>query len=270
MSTVFYFGGDDRRLFGVYSCGSTQGTRRKGLLFCNPFGQEAIRIHRLFRALSERLTRDGVSTLRFDFFGTGDSSGEDAAAELEGWQEDLRQAHDQLARRSGAEEITWFGAGLGASVAVLGCQGSHPPNRLVLWNPVVNGAAYLDQLRLKHIQALEASYSFPDRSWREKLLEPTAFTCEASGFEISPRLREQLAGLNLSNLPRAALDLQVVADPLDACLSHWIEHQQPPGQAVTVTPLAETFDWSAERLQGTALVPHSTFSCLLQVLGEQR
>jgi hypothetical protein len=52
------------------------------VLLCNPFGQEAIRCHRAFRLLSARLASSGIPSLRFDYFGTGDSPGNDGEGDL--------------------------------------------------------------------------------------------------------------------------------------------------------------------------------------------
>jgi alpha/beta superfamily hydrolase len=268
MISAFHFGGNERRLFGIYACSSAMRTRGlHGVLFCNPFGQEAIRLHRLLKVVAERLARDGAATLRFDYFGTGDSAGEDAECDLEGWQEDVRTAHQELVSRSGAERVTWFGAGLGGTVVMLASQGAVRPQRAVLWNPVVDGPAYLEQLRLKHVQALEASYTFPDPSWREALRDPAAFRHEASGFEISARFRAQIAALARVTAPPATVDTHVIADPADVALRRWLETEYRAHQEGTaVTQLADPFEWSAEELEGTALVPRVAVECLLRAL----
>jgi hypothetical protein len=52
------------------------------VLLCNPFGQEALRSQRGFRVLADRFARTGCATLGFDYFGTGDSDGDDDDASL--------------------------------------------------------------------------------------------------------------------------------------------------------------------------------------------
>ncbi len=79
------FGSAGRQLAGVFHAATASRTPPASLLICNPLGQEAIRVHRLLRLLAESLARKGIATLRFDYFGSGDSDGDDAEATLDDW-----------------------------------------------------------------------------------------------------------------------------------------------------------------------------------------
>ncbi len=95
------FVGHQRRLFASYHIAEGNVRRGHGVVLCNPFGQEALRAHRLYRVLAERLARSGIDVMRFDYYGTGDSSGEDQEGELSGWTRDIRTVHDELLRVPG-------------------------------------------------------------------------------------------------------------------------------------------------------------------------
>ncbi|MDE2122022.1 MAG: alpha/beta hydrolase, partial [Betaproteobacteria bacterium] len=81
-----------RDLFALHQPAAAGARRHHGVLICNPFGQEAIRAHRFLRVLSERLSASGFDVLRFDYFGTGDSAGTEAEADLDTWVRDIGMA----------------------------------------------------------------------------------------------------------------------------------------------------------------------------------
>ena len=47
-----------------------------GVVLCQPFGREAMWVHKGWRVFAEALADSGAPTLRFDYAGTGDSAGE--------------------------------------------------------------------------------------------------------------------------------------------------------------------------------------------------
>ena len=261
-----YFGPPSRRLFGAFHEGSPGRAQSLGVLLCNPFGQEAIRTHRLFRVLAGRLAQGGVHVLRFDYFGTGDSGGDDDAANLESWQQDVLLAQEELQRLSGATEFTWMGARLGAA-AVL--QAAHKTSsaapHLVLWDPIVNGADYAQLLRGKHVEALEISYSLPDPQWQQRLRhEPASFRDEAIGVAISAAMRSQLAALREDTLDiPMSTDAFVIADPADRAVQAWCGAQQTRGARIENIALPQALEWTSDDSLNAALVPAQAVQQLL-------
>ena len=263
-----YFGPPSRRLFGAFHEGSPGRAQSLGVLLCNPFGQEAIRTHRLYRVLAGRLAQAGVHTLRFDYFGTGDSEGDDDSANLDSWREDLLIAHQELLRLSAAQEVTWMGARLGASVVLQAAQLQPPAARarhLVLWDPVINGPAYAQLLRAKHVEALEISYSLPDPAWRRSLQrEPASFRDEAIGVAVSPAMREQLAAVSEDRLAiPAGANAFVIADPADRPVQDWVAAQLARGKRIESVALPTTLEWTSDDSLNAALVPAQAVQQLL-------
>ena len=253
-----FFGPPSRRLFGAFHEASPGRMQSLGVLLCNPFGQEAIRTHRLFRVLAIRLAKAGIHVLRFDYFGTGDSAGDDDQADLQGWCADIQTAHEELVRLSGAGKVTWVGSRLGAVPAIqaLG-QSAKSAQRLVVWDPVVEAPAYAQLLRKKHVEALETSYSVPDPTWRVKLAsDPAAFSDEAIGFAIPPALRKQLSTLHAAQLSiPQTVQTTVIADQDDTAVAAWVSAQQASGIRLQSVALKHTLEWTSDDSLNAALVP---------------
>ena len=92
----FYFGTRERRLFGIYEPASCGTAGNRAAILCYPWGLEYLHAHRTLRQLALKLSATGVHTLRFDFFGTGDSGGEAIDANLKVWQTDLKMAMEEI------------------------------------------------------------------------------------------------------------------------------------------------------------------------------
>lgn len=268
----FYFGPDHRRLFGTYHPPSTPGPSPTALLLCNPFGQEAVRIHRIYRVLAERVSRMGVAVLRFDFFGTGDSAGSDTEGSLDGWISDIHAASRELTARAGPARLAWLGARLGATVAARATlSAEQPPEVLVLWEPVIDGPAYLRTLTEGVVAALDSSLSIRDASWHEMLAKGSpALAPEAIGFELVDPLRSQIRGLSAQAMtaPRA-LRCSVVhashGDLTGSLIQRWRETGQPIDEVI----LEHEFDWLAEEALNTALVPSEVVQRLVAIVTER-
>jgi pimeloyl-ACP methyl ester carboxylesterase len=256
---AFFFGAPPRRLFGIFHAAQAPRAARAAVLLCNPFGQEAVRAHRMLRVLAQRLARAGLDVLRFDPYGSGDSAGEDTELDLEGWSADVLTAAGELQRRSGAGSQWWIGARLGATVACRAAtRASHPVQGLVLCEPVLDGPAYLRSLAVATVAALEATCSIKDPRWREQLAnQPELLEREAIGFSMGETLHRQLGALRADGI-EAPLRTRVWlvgsgAQPeLAALAAAWSAR----GIRASHEVLPFDFDWTAEEALNTALVPH--------------
>jgi pimeloyl-ACP methyl ester carboxylesterase len=143
---VFFFGGGERRLFGVYEAARRIDSTRAAVL-CPAWGTEYIHAHRAMRRLAKMLTAENVHTLRFDYFGVGDSAGETEAGGLRGWETDIRTAVEELKDSTGARQVSLVGLRLGATLAAnVAVEEAANVGSLVLWDPVVYGTEHLAEL----------------------------------------------------------------------------------------------------------------------------
>lgn len=145
MANAFYFGDSSRRLFGIYEA-PAKG-KRSGVVLCNPWGSEYLYAHQSLRYLSQLLADAGQHVLRFDWYGAGDSAGESTeGGEPASWLDDLGWAIDELADVAGIKRFALVGFRLGAAVAAEAAAARKGIKQLVLWDPVLDGKRYIDEL----------------------------------------------------------------------------------------------------------------------------
>lgn len=114
------------------------------VLICPSFGQEYVRSHRALRTLALQLAQAGIPVLRFDYRGTGDSSGE--AFSIAHSVKDAQQALAWLENETGLTAFKVLGIRLGATIAVSAFSQSPLVTSFAFWDPVVSGQSYYDEL----------------------------------------------------------------------------------------------------------------------------
>jgi uncharacterized protein len=156
----FFFGTSERRIFGVYEPAASGASGKRAAVLCYPGGSEYIYAHRTIRQLAIKLSAAGFHTLRFDFYGTGDSAGDLTDADLTGWETDVESAMEEIRDITGMAQITLIGLRLGATIAAsVAARLSRKVDSLVLWDPIVSGEEYLRQLGVVSQPTLDRLYS---------------------------------------------------------------------------------------------------------------
>lgn len=264
--TPLFFGPKNHQVFGVIHMPEARPAAQTAVLLCCPFGQEAIRTHRLYRVLADRLSRLGIPALRFDYCGTGDSSGDDMDVDLDSWARDIHLADQELRRQSGLQSIVWMGARLGATAALHAAQSS-PPSRLVLWDPVLNGAHYLRKLQEEHADRLGKvfrSLDSPWLRWSNQVFPGVA--AEAGGFPIPKSLYSQLFSLSIQGLEPFLQKCTTVISDTHGNAWQEAEFETLKKSEITVIELPATFSWAEHEAQGGNIVPAAALHCLLKTL----
>jgi alpha-beta hydrolase superfamily lysophospholipase len=114
---------------------------------CPPVASEYTRSHRSLRHLCDRLAAAGIPALRFDYHGIGDSPGSDLDPDRLGtWRANIVDAIAHARSVTGCERVYVIGVRLGATLAALATS-DVPVERVVLWNPCVQGKAYVREMR---------------------------------------------------------------------------------------------------------------------------
>ena len=191
---------------------------RGGLLLLPPFLHEWQRSYRLFALFCEALAEQGIATLRFDYRGCGDSSGED---------------QDFLPSRALADAEVALGAlreRATGPIVLLGVRAGHLLASLLAarhglacwgWQPIMDGRAYYHAMRVRDREERNNRFRFPFLSAQIE---------EDPGALMGQRLHPE-CGLELSVLRADPPELLLVAPgeaesadsaiELDPALSAW-------------------------------------------------
>jgi hypothetical protein len=259
--TPFYFTEGPRRLYAAYTAAAHSGGARRVAVFCNPFGQEAIRSHRIYRVLADRLSREGIATLRFDYSSTGDSAGDCEEASIRDWVADVRAAEREALRRSGAAEVAHVGVRLGASLSLLAStEPAAVPRRLVLWDPVVHGRAYLEDLARAHLGFLSVTFRCtPERVARVRGIRSPETMQELVGFAVTDSLRREITAIDLlSSAGLAASHVTVLADERTAEARQLLDRMTRQGIAAEQIALEADAPWNSEEALNASTIPART------------
>lgn len=210
-----FFGSASRRLYGVHHPARKGGNH--AVLLCYPGLQEYNASHWAFRRLATMLARDGHHVLRFDYFGTGDSAGDCNDTTPESALADIVEAVRELQDLSGARSVSLLGMRLGATFAAMASAAGVRVRRLVLWEPVVSGRAYVSELeRLDRRRNLTLLHAGATRGRRDELL----------GHGFPARIRAATEALDLRGVaPRSEKTTLFVAEasPDHLALKHAFE-----------------------------------------------
>ena len=170
-----FFGGKDTPLFGVLHPSTTRDSSNLGVVLCNPLGYEAMCVHRTYRDLAEKLAARGVPALRFDYHGTGDSSGDASdPGRLRDWLQSLGAAIDALRARTGVRDVGLFGVRFGATLAMQAASERGDVASMALWAPSPSGRAYVRELLAFRLMKQRGETPDPP-AWAER-------GCEVAGF----------------------------------------------------------------------------------------
>ena len=225
-SQPVFFGRPERPLFGWFHPGRAADAQAAvGLVICNPFGDEAIRTHRSIRHLAESAAALGFPTLRFDYDGTGNSAGHDLDPErLREWLGSIRVAVQSLREWTGIGRVCFAGVRLGALLATLAAYEDGGTAGLAAIAPVVNGRAYVRELRLLR-RAIEAKRNISHTDGDGAL--------ETAGFLLSAPTQEALSAINLGKLGGAPPPRVLIVDRAEMPLDQsWAEHLRGHGALV--------------------------------------
>jgi alpha-beta hydrolase superfamily lysophospholipase len=150
-TTPLWFGRPGRPLSGWVHAPAGNVARGAAVL-CAPLAYEQDVARYTFRRLAQELAARGVLTVRFDYDGTGDSTGSDEdPGRVDAWLASIAQAA-ALARRCGAASVVLVGMRAGALLAASAARASRATG-LVAWDPCKSGRSHVrEQHALQRLQ----------------------------------------------------------------------------------------------------------------------
>jgi exosortase A-associated hydrolase 2 len=194
----FFFAREGARLFAMLHTPAAS-VHATAFVMSHPFGEEKLWSHRVFVSAARALAARGHAVLRFDFMGAGDSSGETPDTSLETHLADLREAGRELRRRvPQVQRVGFIGLRLGATFAALAAEQGECDGPLVLWDPVLDGEAYFQELLRINLSTQLAVYGKVEYT-REVLQEQirSGTRVNVDGYELGKALFADCARVDL-------------------------------------------------------------------------
>ena len=189
-----WFGTTARPLFGWVHQPTGGGSSGVAVL-CPPLFGEKSAVHSSYRTLAQDLSAKGHWVVRFDYEGTGDSSGPTGGpGRPAAWLASIDQALD-LARRCTGGPVALVGMRMGALLAAVAAGRGQGVDALVLWDPCLSGRSFL-----RRHQAIQAMRFPPAAGWRG---------IELPGYALDEAMAQEVAALRLPEELRAGRSLVV-------------------------------------------------------------
>ena len=247
---AFFFGPGNHQVFAVYHP-PVQGGSEVLTVICPPLFADYMRTQLALRELAISLAALGQHVLRLDYRGTGDSFGDLSEVGISDWVEDIAMTVREGRELTGSSVVKMLGVRASALLACRFSGASGDLQRVVLWDPVPNGAGYLHMLRSVQATMVEQNY-WLGRAERRQAMH------EYGGYSISSRMLEEFRLLDSTtyfNVPRSKL--HVVCTSTGAGFSL-------PEVPVEVTPFRCDWDTVADGVIMPRPVLERLTACLSQ------
>ncbi len=148
------------------------------VVMCHGYTAQKTENKRLFVEMARALASDGNAVLRFDFFGSGDSSGEFRETRVSHNIQNLKDAL-QLVRNLGYKRIAVLGISMGAATAIL-TMPQENVEALVLWSTVPDFRRLFEMFAGNLQDALKKVDVYEHEGW----LVERAFVLEALAYDV--------------------------------------------------------------------------------------
>ena len=198
---------DDAQLF-THTHYPMTTSANKGILICNPIGHEYQNYHRALNKLAQLLARNGFPVMRFDYYGSGDSSGEFSELTLSQCLRNIDTAVNTFRIESRLEQICLIGARIGSSLALKYAEEYGNIDELVLWSPIETGNQYLEEVLAPG--QLQNTYDHPE----------TFSSIEVFGHEFNSKLINEITTLQLQ-VPEKSISRSLFITDADTTLAEF-------------------------------------------------
>lgn len=204
VETPMFFDNGPYRLFGVLH-EPAEPTAAFGWVFCHPFAEEKLWTHRACVSFARTLASRGHWVLRFDAMGNGDSDGQFSEVSMESMLADIACAVRTLEQLSRiGRGVGLLGMRLGGAAAALAAEKLPSVNKLVLWEPIVDGAKYMQEMLRINLTTQTAVYK-EIRHKREDLVRimQNGATVNIDGYQLGYPCYEQVSAVKLDAAARS-------------------------------------------------------------------
>jgi len=248
----FYFGSSKSALYGVHHPPRAGDGPARAVLLCYPMGAEYMRAHRAFRQLTTLLVKGGAHVLRFDFFGTGDSAGDGDQATVERWLADVDVAIEELKELTQIPRVTIIGLRFGGTLAALACQERTDVEHLVLWDPIVDGTQYVQEMTANHV-----------REQRGRGQSPAQPVAGVHGFPLTATLRDAIEAIDLLTWPGANAITDIITSSEREDATDLVHRLAARGRSASGFVFPSNGNWAESDAFGSALIPQGIIQGVL-------
>jgi uncharacterized protein len=197
-----FLGTADNRIYGVYHSPTHTEKHSMSILLCHPFGQEYMRCYRIMRQLSDQLSGQGHHVMRFDWQGYGDSDGNPDQGNYTIWLNNIKDALDELLSTSGHTAAAVVGLRMTGTLLWKASNDLSNINNIILWDPVLSGTHWLNELKELHNSFLNKKYSGSKNLSSDK---------EYLGFPFSSHLQQEISSIDITNqIPSNSYKLHLI------------------------------------------------------------
>jgi len=192
----FYLRGTGGHLLAVYYPPLAAPHPSGDVLVVPPFAEEMNRCRAMVSMQARSFQRLGIGTLVLDPRGTGDSGGNFSDASWESWRDDLSLGIDWLRCSANGCNTLW-GIRLGAIMAGELAAQAAGINRLLFWQPVIQGKGHFTQFLRIRIAAEMGQRDGLKSTEELRKLSAANESIEVSGYRIGPDLARRLDEVRL-------------------------------------------------------------------------
>lgn len=246
---AFFFGSGAEKLFGSYHP-PFSGDGRMLTVICGPLFSESARTHGALRKLAISLAERGEHVLRFDYRGTGDSFGNLEDYSVSEWVEDISLAVREGREISDCSEVQILGVRAGALLASTSVGAGSEIQKLVFWDPVADGAGYLQAIARAQLKDLNSQFRPMTRSERDEA------RYDIAGWRVSKKMLDEIRALGstaYSSIPKTKMRIIITAEASGF---------SPPEFRCEVVPFPCNWEHARENLIDPQPVLERLFACL--------
>lgn len=231
------------------------GAGRTGVVLCGAFGHENMNAHRGWIALAERLAARGLHVVRFDYPGTGDSSGSETDPDrLAAWQGGICAAVDFLRSATDTDGVILIGLRLGATLALMASSRIDRVEAVACLAPVVSGRSYQRELRLLGNAWREANHLAVEQ-------QPSG-DLDVVGERLTRETLRDLSAIDLRQLRVSVPHILLMQDGEGPQTAGLADNLTGQGCAVSRAGFVEASTYLQDSL--SSRVPEAAFAVLLE------
>jgi len=246
-------------LFALYYS-AEPSEKKQCILHIPAFAEEMNKARHMVAIQSQAFAEQGYAVLVLDLWGTGDSEGEFCEATWDIWQSNISSAIQWLESK-GYDSISLWGLRLGALLAMDYLnQNNCNVERLICWQPVLNGELYVSQfLRLRVAAAMITKNKSKEKTVDLKKQIQEGEAVEVSGYLLNPELiipllSVQTKNMTLHNVKKFhILELTLGSETEESyATTQWVKQTTQQGIDVTYDVINSPPFWATQEISESA------------------